>query len=372
MLKRPYRMRAANGVGQIEIYDDIGASWWSDGITASGFAKDLAAMGNIETLNVHINSLGGDVVEGAAIYTQIANHPAWTNVYIDGYAMSMASAIAMAGDRIFMVEHGLFMVHKPRSGVYGNATEMRAEADILDQFERTLMKVYVKRTGLSEDEISALLTGEEGVDGTYLDAETAKEMGFIDEIVEAKGLPAAAAATLDPAVAARFPGMAERAERFLAGKPAKPSMIERILGAKPTETDDDVTAVLLAHNALKARFDALQTDSVQMEAQLAEARAATAAAEARIATERAAAVAAERERALSVLTHSTELSLDPRTYIESGVAAQDAFAAMLAVKEQVDQATGVTPMVSGDEDLVVAKSFHPGDVYKARRAARGK
>ena len=371
-MKKPYRMNATNGVGKIEIYDDIGMSWWSDGITASGFAKDLAKMGDVKTLNVHINSLGGDVVEGAAIYTQIANHPAWTNVYIDGYAMSMASAIAMAGDRIFMVEHGLFMVHKPRSGVYGNATDMRAEADILDQFERTLMKVYVKRTGMSEDDISALLTGEEGVDGTYLDAETALDLGFIDEVVEAKGLPAAACATLDPALAARFPGMAERAERFLAGKPEKPSMLKRLMGADAAQSTDDVTAVLLAHNALKARFDALQQDSAQLEAQLAEARQARTDAEARVTTERDAAVAAERARALAVLNHGTEFNLDPRSYIESGVAAEDAFAAMLAVKEQVDEATGVSPMISGDEDIVVQKSFHPGDVYRARRAARSK
>lgn len=380
-MKKAYSMQATNGVGTIKIYDDIGASWWSDGITASGFAKDLAAMGDVQTLNVHVNSLGGDVVEGAAIYTQIANHPAFTNVYIDGYAMSMASAIAMAGDRIYMVEHGLFMVHKPRSGVWGNATEMRAEADILDQFERTLMKVYVRRTGLSEDEITALLAGEEGVDGTYLDAEQARDLGFIDEIVEAKGLPAAACATLDPAAAARFPGMAERADRFLSAAPAKPKLLQRLMGARDPAADDDVTTVLLAHNALKARFDALQADSVQLESRLADAERArdeavqqidTARADAaqQVETARTEAVAAERQRVLTVMGHATELSIDVTSYIESGADSADAFAAMLAVKEQVDNATAVTPMISGDEDIVVQKTLNPSAIYRARREAR--
>lgn len=173
-----YRIKAAatNAV-DVMIYDDIG-SW---GITAQQFATELSerASGK-QRINVHLHSLGGDVFEGLAIYNMLKNHPATVDVYIGGIAASMGSVIAMAGDTVYIPENAWIMVHKPWGIQGGNADDMRSYADLLDQFESSLIGAYTDKTGLSKEEIGELLAAE-----TWMMGSEAIEKGFADQLTDA-------------------------------------------------------------------------------------------------------------------------------------------------------------------------------------------
>ena len=105
-----FQMKAASETSaDIYIYDEIGM--W--GISARRFTESLIALGNINHINLHIHSPGGEVFEGIAIYNQLKNHNATITVYIDGLAASMASVIAMVGDEVIMPTNAMLMIHKP-------------------------------------------------------------------------------------------------------------------------------------------------------------------------------------------------------------------------------------------------------------------
>jgi len=165
-----------NKTGEISIMDEIGG--W--GITAKEFTNDLKALGNVDTLNVIINSPGGSVSDGNAIYNALKKHDAAVNVSIEGAAYSMGSVIAMAGDTVGMAENAVMMVHDPLSGGYGNAAELRKLADVLDTFKAGLVSAYVKKTGKTADEISAIMSEE-----TWFTAQDAVDAGFADTITDA-------------------------------------------------------------------------------------------------------------------------------------------------------------------------------------------
>jgi ATP-dependent Clp endopeptidase proteolytic subunit ClpP len=156
----------------IFIYDEIGVH----GITAKSFLQDLKDLGG-KDITLHINSTGGDVFEGQAIYTSLKNYTGKVTAKIEGLAASMATVIALAADTIEMTSNSLFMIHSPMSNVFGNKSQMRKQINALEKVEATMLKVYSKRTGLDEDKISYMLDSE-----TWLSADEAKEMGFIDSI----------------------------------------------------------------------------------------------------------------------------------------------------------------------------------------------
>ena len=179
-----YSMRAmARGSVEILLYDEIGG--W--GITAKQFAQDLAACGDVSQINLRIHSPGGDVFAGMAIYNTLKAHPARVDVYIDGLAASMASVIAMAGDKVYMPTNAMMMIHKPWGAQGGDADDMRRYADLLDKVEGTLVQAYVSKTGKSAEEIHALLKDE-----TWMDGGEAVAAGFADQLID----PLVAAAQL--------------------------------------------------------------------------------------------------------------------------------------------------------------------------------
>jgi ATP-dependent protease ClpP protease subunit len=177
-MKNWYTIKASIAGGPVDIciYDEIGG--W--GITAKQFAEDLKALGNVSAINLHIHSPGGDVFDGIAIYNLLNKHPASITVHIDGLAASMASVIAMVGDRIVMPENALMMVHKPWGITGGDANEMRNYADLLDKMESVLIPAYVQKTGKTAEEIASLLAVETWMDGTECLAN-----GFADELLPA-------------------------------------------------------------------------------------------------------------------------------------------------------------------------------------------
>lgn len=196
----PWYTIRAKGEDTVEvlIYGDIGESWYGESVTAKKFVEELQAHAD-KKLVVRINSYGGSVSDGIAIYNAIQRHPKQKDVSIDGVAVSIASLIAMAGDTVSIAENGLFMIHAPWGGVVGNASEVRQYADVLDKFAEAMVSSYVGQTGKSAEAMRALVT--DGEDHWYT-AHEAADAGFVDEIVSV--LEDAEAARFQPALLARF------------------------------------------------------------------------------------------------------------------------------------------------------------------------
>ncbi len=164
---------------EVYVYGDIGG-WW-DGIQAEEFAKEIGAL-DVDTINVRLNSPGGVVFDGVAIYQALARHKANIVIHIDGIAASIASVIAMAGDEIRIVEGANVMIHKPWSFAIGDAEAMRKEGEILDKLESGIIDIYAARTGQDRAELVKWVAAE-----TWFSAAEAKDAGFADTVVPAKG-----------------------------------------------------------------------------------------------------------------------------------------------------------------------------------------
>lgn len=174
---------------EIIIYSQIGQDWFGDGVSAKSFSDELKKVSaSVTTLNVRINSPGGDVFDGITIYNRLKQHKAKKIVYIDGLAASIASIIALAGDEIKMGEGALYMIHLPWTWAVGNRTELDNTVNRLMDVEEQMLSIYAKRSKMDRSEIRALLEAE-----TWMDADTAIEHGFVDSKVE-ESMPIAASA----------------------------------------------------------------------------------------------------------------------------------------------------------------------------------
>lgn len=185
------RPRASARAAEVFIYGDIGESWWGETVTAKDFVREIAAL-DVDQLTIRINSFGGAVSDGLAIYNAIKRHAAATTIAIDGVAMSIASLIAMAGDTVEMAENAILMIHAPWGIVIGNSAELRERADMLDQYAEAMATSYAAKTGRDRAEMLALLTDGED---HYYTAEEALAEKFVDATTAA--LPIAAAASFD-------------------------------------------------------------------------------------------------------------------------------------------------------------------------------
>lgn len=164
---------------RLYVYGDIGG--WYDAITADSVVRELATLDSETDLHAHINSPGGSVFEGIAIYNAMAMHKGKVFVHIDGIAASIASVIAMAGDEIHIAEAASFMVHSPWTVMAGNAKALRKEADVLDVLEAGLLDIYASRTGADRDALAKWLDEE-----TWFRGQAAVDAGFASAMVPAK------------------------------------------------------------------------------------------------------------------------------------------------------------------------------------------
>lgn len=172
---------------EVMIYGDIGESWFEETVTAKKFVDDIKGL-DVDSLTVRINSYGGSVTDGIAIYNALKRHKADVTVAIDAAAYSIASLIAMAGDSIEMAENAMLMIHAPWSVAVGNAAEMRKRADMLDKWADAMTSSYTRAgRGPSRADVEALL--KDGEDHWYTAGE-ALELGLIDSVIDA--LPMAA------------------------------------------------------------------------------------------------------------------------------------------------------------------------------------
>jgi ATP-dependent Clp protease protease subunit len=181
-----------NRSAEIAIHDEIGGGWFGEGVKASQFVKDLKALGDVDTLDVRINSMGGIVSEGLTIYRALVEHKAKVVVHVDGVAASIASAIAMAGDEIIMAEAATMMIHEAWGGMFGTADEFESYARIMRLNNDLMAKLYADRTGNSVEQIKQWFTAEAGNLGTWMDASIAVERGFATGIAENARMAASA------------------------------------------------------------------------------------------------------------------------------------------------------------------------------------
>lgn len=168
---------------EMYIYGEIVTDEWEDSDTsAAGFRDALKSLGDVKSINLHINSPGGSVFEGITIYNMLKQNSAHINVYVDGLAASIASVIAMSGDTIFMPANAMMMIHNPWTIVSGNANDLRKQADALDQITKSSVQTYLAKAGdkLDEQTLTQLMDDE-----TWLTAQEAVDYGLADEVMEA-------------------------------------------------------------------------------------------------------------------------------------------------------------------------------------------
>lgn len=165
-------------ISELYIYGDIVSSKWLETDVTSNDIKDIIKNLKSKELNVHINSYGGEVFEGIAIYNLLKQSPVKVNVYVDSCACSIASVIAMAGDKVYMPENTLMMIHNCWSLALGNSNELRKQADDLDKIMESSIASYMSRITITEEELKELLNNE-----TWLTAKECVEMGFADELL---------------------------------------------------------------------------------------------------------------------------------------------------------------------------------------------
>lgn len=195
MKRKFWEFRAQAGgtggkVGELYIYGSITSYKWDDtDVTAKSFKDDLEALGDIDTLNVYINSPGGSVFQGQAIYSILRRfrERAAVNVLIDGLAASIASVIAMAGGTVTMPCNAMMMLHNPWTIVAGNAAELRKAADDLDKIRVSLVEAYMEKAGdkLSREKLDDLLNAE-----TWLTARECYDYGLCDVVAPEKEMAA--------------------------------------------------------------------------------------------------------------------------------------------------------------------------------------
>lgn len=190
-------LAAAEGSDEVDImvYDSIGQDMWGDGVSAEDLVDEIAGI-KAKTLNVRINSFGGQVFEGLAIYNALDRHPANIVTHIDGIAASIASIIALAGSEVRIAENAFMMIHNPHGVAVGNARDMREMADVLEKVGGSLSGVYARKTGLDDAQIQAWMDAE-----TWFTAEEALEAGLVDAVTEKQQVMAA----LDPEMFASVP-----------------------------------------------------------------------------------------------------------------------------------------------------------------------
>ncbi|MCX9118802.1 head maturation protease, ClpP-related [Providencia rettgeri] len=220
-------IRAASSANTISVLDVIGEDYWGEGVTAKRISGALRAIGNNDVV-VNINSPGGDMFEGLAIYNLLRAHSGKVTVNILGIAASAASIIAMAGDEIHMGRGAFLMIHNCWSIGVGNRHDFAKLAADLEPFDKSMADIYVARSGQSESVVSKMMDDE-----TYIASSDAIAKGFADGLLAADEIndgdesPQAAIRKLDAALAkAEMP----RSERR--------KLISALTGSMPGTTSD--------------------------------------------------------------------------------------------------------------------------------------
>ena len=164
---------------ELILYGSIGSDEYWDDISDKVFKQDIENLGDVENITLHINSPGGSVFSAVAIANTLKNHKAKVTANIDGLAASAATIITSACDTVRMPKNALFMIHNPITFAYGNNQEMQKTVEMLDKVKNSIIETYLNKTKTDKETLSELMDNE-----TWMDAEMAKDYGFVDEIVD--------------------------------------------------------------------------------------------------------------------------------------------------------------------------------------------
>jgi ATP-dependent protease ClpP protease subunit len=175
--KQPVNLVRNAGEATLYIYDVISADW---GVGAMAVIDAIAQAGDAKTLNVHINSPGGDVFEGRAIMAALRRFEGKKVAHIDSLCASAATSIALACDEVVMAEGAFFMIHNSMTLGFGNKNDLRETADTLDKIDGAIANDYTAKTGKDAEQVQAWMNAE-----TWFTAAEAKEHGFVDSVTKA-------------------------------------------------------------------------------------------------------------------------------------------------------------------------------------------
>ena len=180
--KQYFQLVTAGNTAELTIYGTITSwPWHESDVSAHNLSAQLAALQGVANINVYINSYGGEVSEGIAIYNALKRHTAHVTTYCDGFACSIASVIFMAGDERVMGNPSRLMINDACTNGYGaNADELRKQADDLDNITEMSIKAYMQHINITEEELRAKMKAE-----TWLSEEEALAMGFATRVDEA-------------------------------------------------------------------------------------------------------------------------------------------------------------------------------------------
>ena len=177
-MKKYYSMVAENNEANINIYGDITSwEWFESDVSSYTLSKELEAL-DVDTINVYINSYGGEVAEGLAIYNALKRHKAKIKTFCDGFACSVASVIFMAGDERIMSNVSLLMIHNAWTDIAGNAEQLRKQADDLETITQASINAYMGGVNITEDELKQMLDDE-----TWISPQDALSMGFATSVI---------------------------------------------------------------------------------------------------------------------------------------------------------------------------------------------
>lgn len=181
--KAYFQLVTAGTSAELTIYGDITSfPLMESDVSARNLSAQLAELKDVSNINVYINSYGGEVAEGLAIYNALKRHPAQVTTYCDGFACSIASVIFMAGDERVMGNPSRLMIHDAWTSVFGaNADELRRQADALENITNASVKAYMAHINISEEELRAKMKAE-----TWLSEEEALQLGFATRIDDAE------------------------------------------------------------------------------------------------------------------------------------------------------------------------------------------
>lgn len=168
-----YKLTVKDRVANLYIFGDI----YSD----TSLMAEISEL-DVDEINVYINSYGGAVSEGLAIYNALKNHKATVNTYCQGFACSIASVIMQAGDARYMCSSSLLMIHNAWTLTMGNSEELRKTADDLEKINGEVLKIYVEKSGLSEDEVKQMLDDED-----WITSDEAIAKGLADKVIKEDG-----------------------------------------------------------------------------------------------------------------------------------------------------------------------------------------
>lgn len=196
-----YQLKVKDDAADLYIYGDIasdGYKWSSTDVSANDIVQQLKAL-NTKAINVYINSYGGEVSQGVAIYNALKRHTAKVTTYCDSFACSIASVIFMAGDTRKMYDNSLLMIHNAWTVAQGNAADLEKAAEDLKIINAATKQAYLDAVNITDEELTALLDAE-----TWITPEKALEMGFATEVIASKQETAKASASAQNVIFAQL------------------------------------------------------------------------------------------------------------------------------------------------------------------------